>query len=755
MYTPLRVFSPFSIGYGAVKTDQLANFCVKNGIPAAGIADLNTLSGVMTNAKELRAKGIQPLAGMTLTLANKGVKGDVVFYATNKDGYQALLRMSNAANTQAPGADRLSILQAKELIAQDARNLVIMTGGIRGLASAVHKAGQDLSDVLYNLSFMGADLFVEIERNGDERDEAEADLIAAASDADLPVVATSRAAYTTPDMMDAHDTFLCISEKTYKSQDDRAKSKPGLHIATPEEMSARFADLPNALLNSIEISRKAAFMIEPVQPHTPAYPVQNGESEEDILRADAAKGIAERIKGKPSVNIDAYQQRLKYELDVITKMGFAGYFLIVSDFISWAKVQDIPVGPGRGSGAGSLVAYALGITDIDPIDFGLLFERFLNPERVSLPDFDIDFCQERREEVIEYVRAKYGEDKVAHISAFGTLQARAVVRAVGRVQQLPYPQVDYYAKMIPQNPNNPVSLAGAMEEGDLAEELAKADSAMQRVFNTALKLEGLLSHVSTHAAGVIISDQPIADVVPVHIDQHGKLATSFEMKAAESAGLVKFDFLGLKNLDAIHGARSFIRKTNGEEIDFEDIAFNDPKTYANLAGGDGFAVFQLESSGMCRAMRELRIDNIDELIALISLYRPGPMEQIPTFAAVKSGEESVHYLHPEMEQVLSPTNGVMIYQEQVMEIARRLAGYSLGEADLLRRAMGKKIQSEMDAQRERFSEGAAAGWVEVELDDGTSKRMHALSKVSASDGTGRMVTLQDAMEQGLDISLAA
>jgi DNA polymerase III subunit alpha len=551
MYIPLRVISPFSIGFGAVKTKDLAAFCSEHNLPAAGIADFDTLAGVMTNAKELRAEGVQPMAGATFKLRFDGLTGDLVFYAKNQSGYKAMLAVANTLNTRAEGAERTSVAQAIEIIGERAADLVALTGGLNGLAYKAAEKGK-LTKLLTALSGAGFDLYAEIERNTDARPAAEVDVIAAAQDAGLPLVATSRAAYATPDMIDAHDTFLCIASKSYKAQADRPTSEEGMHIATPEEMESRFADLPNALANTIEIARKAAFMVEPVQPHTPAYPTENGESEESLLRARAAAGLDERLTRKCDVNAQAYRERLDYELDVIVKMGFPGYFLIVADFIGWAKAQDIPVGPGRGSGAGSLVAYALGITDIDPIDFNLLFERFLNPDRVSLPDFDIDFCQERRDEVIEYVRAKFGADKVAHIAAFGTLQARAVVRAVGRVMQLPYPQVDRYAKMIPQNPSNPVTLAEAMEGEDLAAELDRADSSMKEVFTTALRLEGLFSHVSTHAAGVIISDRPIAEVVPVHIDQHGKRPRRpGSSSSTSSGGKTSTSFMGHASSSAI------------------------------------------------------------------------------------------------------------------------------------------------------------------------------------------------------------
>ena len=399
------------------------------------------------------------------------------------------------------------------------------------------------------------------------------------------------------------------------------------------------------------------------------------------------------------------------------------------------------------------MAYALGITDIDPLPFGLIFERFLNPDRVSMPDFDIDFCQERREEVIDYVRGKYGADRVAHIASFGTLQARNTVRDVARVMQIPYPVADRFAKMIPANPANPITLAEAVEQTGLAEAIAESDEEIRTLFRISQQLEGLYRHVSTHAAGMIISDRPVAEVVPCHLDQNGKLSTSYEMKAVESAGLVKFDFLGLKNLDIIDAAIGFVKSTKGEDVDLDALAYEDPKTYAALAGGDGFSVFQLESAGMRQAMKQLKVDNIEDLIALISLYRPGPMDQIETYAAVKAGDQEVAYAHDEMREVLEPTNGVMVYQEQVMEIVRRLAGYSMGEADLLRRAMGKKIASEMEAQRETFAKGAAAGWVEVTLDTGETRKVHAQARFAALDGSGRQVTLQEALDREIEIAL--
>jgi len=757
MYIPLRVHSPFSVGFGAVQVDDLTAFCVEHGVPAAGISDISSLGGAMTLSKSLSAKGIQPLIGASFKVAQGDHVGDLVLFAASNAGYGALRRLANRWNTaSAPTAPSLGELS--EILGEDTADVIALTAGEAGLVEVLLDAGKDARATLEALAEMFGDrLYVEIQRDRGAPGPREAGLRRLAADLDLPLVATQEAHYATADMADAHDAFLCIADKTYLAEAARRRARKGCYLVEPEEMEARFADIPEAIANTVEIARRASFMLEPATPSLPAFPTEGGESEEDALRAQARAGLAARIGGKNDFDLadtrEAYEARLDYELDIIVSMGFPGYFLIVADFIGWARSQDIPVGPGRGSGAGSLVAWALGITDIDPLRFGLLFERFLNPERVSMPDFDIDFCKERRDEVIDYVRGKYGAERVAHIAAFDTLQARAVVRDVGRVMQIAFPVVDRYAKMIPANPSNPVTLAEAMEGEALAEAIEKADGDIKAMFTTALKLEGLYRNVSTHAAGMIISDRPVAEVVPVHRDKHGKLTTSFEMKAVEAAGLVKFDFLGLKNLDIIKGAVDFIAATKKETVDLDAIGFEDDETYRNLAKGDGFSVFQLESAGMRQAMKELRVSDIEELIALISLYRPGPMEQIPTYAAVKNGEQEVAYAHDETREVLEPTRGVMIYQEQVMEIAKRLAGYSLGDADLLRRAMGKKIQSEMDAQRARFSDGAAAGWVDIELDSGETKRVHSLTKVATLDGSGRMVTLQEAIDQELDVAV--
>ena len=476
-----------------------------------------------------------------------------------------------------------------------------------------------------------------------------------------------------------------------------------------------FADLPEATANTIEIARRVSFRPQTRKPIMPRFiqeikpDISLDEIEAQELRRQSHDGLTQRLAlhgPAPGHTSEEYLNRLNFELDVIEKMRFPGYFLIVSDFIKFAKSQNIPVGPGRGSGAGSLVAYALTITDLDPVRFGLFFERFLNPERNSMPDFDIDFCQIRRNEVIDYVRARYGEDRVAQIITFGSFLARGVLRSVGRVLEMPLGHVDKLAKLVPQNPAKPITLAEALAtEQKLREEVEK-DEKVARLFKISGALEGLYSNASTHAAGIVISDRPLHEVTPLYRDPKSDMpATQFNMKWVEPAGLIKFDFLGLKTLTVLAMASNLVRRRS-PEFNLENIALDDQETYAMLGRGETIGVFQLESAGMRKALVEMHADRFEDIIALVALYRPGPMANIPTYCAVKLGDEEPDYIHPAIEPILKETFGVIIYQEQVMQIAQVLSGYSLGEADNLRRAMGKKIKSEMSAQRDRFVSGA-------------------------------------------------
>ena len=559
-------------------------------------------------------------------------------------------------------------------------------------------------------------LYVELMRHG-TADEARSEpgLIELAYRHGLPLVATNDVYFPDRDFYEAHDALLCIAQGTVVADADRKRLTRSHYFRPAAEMRDVFADLPEACDNTLVIARRCAFIPQPRQPILPAFPSAEGIDEETALRRAALAGLDARLAAlglEEEESAKPYRDRLEFELDTIIGMGFAGYFLIVADFIQWAKREGIPVGPGRGSGAGSVVAWALTITDLDPLRFGLLFERFLNPERVSMPDFDIDFCQDRRDEVIRYVQQKYGRDRVAQIITFGKLQARAVLRDVGRVLAMPYGQVDRLCKLVPNNPAHPVTLEQALAAEPALQQQRDTDESVARLITIALKLEGLYRHASTHAAGVVIGDRPLTELVPLYRDPRSDIpVTQFNMKWVELAGLVKFDFLGLKTLTVL--ARTLeLLAARGVELDLSALPLDDPAAYELLARGDTVGVFQVEGAGVRDMLRKLRPDRFEDIIAANALYRPGPMENIPRYIAVKHGEEEPDYLHPALEGILKETYGVMTYQEQVMQIAQVLAGYSLGSADLLRRAMGKKIPSEMEAQRQLFFEGAAARGVE-------------------------------------------
>ncbi len=534
-----------------------------------------------------------------------------------------------------------------------------------------------------------------------------------------PLVATNEAFFANPDMYEAHDALICIAESAYVADTERRRLTPEHFFKSASEMQALFSDLPDAVANTVLIARRCAFMIETVKPILPPYDCGPDSSEEESLRAEARKGLESHLEahvftpgmaGEEREHVaQPYRERLDYELGVICDMGFSGYFLIVAEFIRWAKEHDIPVGPGRGSGAGSVVAWALAITDLDPLRFGLLFERFLNPERVSMPDFDIDFCQDRRDEVIKHVQEKYGRDRVAQIITFGKLQARAVLRDVGRVLGMPYGQVDKLCKLVPNNPASPVTLGQAMEIEPQLRAMAQEDEVVAKLIDVATRLEGLYRHASTHAAGVVIGDRSLDQLIPLYRDPRSSIpVTGFNMKWVEAAGLVKFDFLGLKTLTVLARAVDMVRRGKGEDIDLSNLPLDDPKVFEMLSRGDTVGVFQLESTGMRDVLRRLRPDTFEDIIAVVALYRPGPMDNIPSYIRRKHGEEEPDYLYPTLEPILRETQGIMVYQEQVMQIAQELSGYSLGSADILRRAMGKKIKEEMDKQRHIFVDGARA-----------------------------------------------
>ena len=689
----------------------LQKWAEENFIPAVAVTDRNNLFGALEISETLSGAGVQPIMACCFDVtdgAHQEWITQVSLYAQNEAGFQRLMELSSLAYLEAEdGVARLK----REHLFEKTDGLILLTGGSKGEAAQYILKGKQSEAEATLADFAKAypgRCYVELTRHG-EADEANSEpgLIEAAYKLGLPLVATHDVRFMKPGDAKAHDALMCISNGEYLGQDDRKRVSPEQYLKTSAQMVELFSDLPEAIASTVEIAQRCGVRATKRSPILPNFG-DGTRSEIDELKLQAREGLDKRLSEAPKLYAErsVYEERLEYELGIIEKMGFPGYFLIVADFIKWAKDNDIPVGPGRGSGAGSVVAWVLTITDLDPLRFDLLFERFLNPERVSMPDFDIDFCQERRGEVIRYVRDKYGADSVAAIITFGTLQAKAVVRDVGRVMQMPYGQVDRLAKLIPFNPANPPKLQEAIDEEPKFQDEIAQDPRVGELLETALALEGLYRNAGTHAAGVVIGDRPLTELVPLYNDPRSDLpATQFNMKWAESAGLVKFDFLGLKTLTVIDRALKFIRR-DGRDVGPEWDSLDDQATYDLMASGDTLGVFQLEGQGMRDTLRKVRPGNLEDVIAIISLYRPGPMDNIPTYVAGKEDPKNVRYQHPDLEPILEATYGVPVYQEQVMRMAQEIAGYSLGEADLLRRAMGKKKVEEMVAQRARFLKGA-------------------------------------------------
>ena len=749
-FVPLRIFSCYTMLDGAIEPKAIAKQARKLGFPAAALTDRNGLYAAMAFGDAAKGAGVQPIVGTMLGLARpdlpEGVTPSIdwlALYAQDERGYENLCALVSRAHldrpiTEAPHVDFAALEGRTD-------GLLALTAGGEGGLARLYAEDQPDGAARYadRLTALFPDrLYVELCRRGEAVEEAaEPHLLDLAYDRGWPLVATNPSCFTDTAFGDAHDAMLCIANSTYVDSEDRPRSSPAAWIKPAEEMKALFADLPEAIDNTLVVAQRCAVAAPKRKPILPSL-AGDREGEAALLRARAREGLAVRLariqeleakgvstsldtngdgepprqpfasseveKRSPDDWTAPYRARLEFELDVIIQMGFPGYFLIVADFIQWAKHHDIPVGPGRGSGAGSVVAWALTITDLDPMKLGLLFERFLNPERVSMPDFDIDFCETRRGEVIRYVQGKYGRDQVAQIITFGKLKARAVLKDTGRVLQMSYGQVDRLAKLVPNHPTDPWTLERALNGvPELAREYAN-DNGVRRLLDLAMKLEGLPRHSSTHAAGVVIGDRPLAELVPLYRDPRSDMpVTQFDMKYVEGAGLVKFDFLGLKTLSVLKRAVELLAK-RGVAVDLDALTWDDPEVYKLLQRGDTVGVFQLESEGMRRTLSAVRPSNFGDIVALVSLYRPGPMDNIPSFGRRKLGTEPIEYPHALLEPILAETYGIFVYQEQVMQAAQVLAGYSLGGADLLRRAMGKKVKAEMDAQRQTFVDGCAA-----------------------------------------------
>jgi len=742
-FVHLRVHSAYSLAESTLRLKSIAALAGGDSQAAVAITDSNNMFGALEFSQKMRDSGVQPIIGLQCLVADTRGTGEVVLLAQTEAGYEALCRHNSKALLEVEGGDDPVV--SFDALAQDCEGLILLTGGaMNGFVGAAAAEGQTalVGDRIAALKTAFANrVYIEIQRHGlAEEQRAEPVLLDMALAADLPLVATNDCRFESRDMVTPHDVLVCIGNGRKLAEEDRPPFTAEHYFKTAAEMTALFADLPEATRNSMVIAQRCSFMAETRNPILPTFASEAGLGEEDELKRQAEEGLEDRLQrhvftpemdeAARSAAATPYRERLEFELGVINQMGFPGYFLIVADFIQWAKRRDIPVGPGRGSGAGSVVAWALSITDLDPLRWGLLFERFLNPERVSMPDFDIDFCQDRREEVIGYVQEKYGFDRVAQIITFGSLQARAALRDVGRVLEMPYPQVDRIAKLIPNNPANPTTIAQALETEEDLRQQRRDDEQVAELIDISMKIEGLYRHASTHAAGLVIGDRPLDQLVPLYRDPRSPMpVTQFNMKWVELAGLVKFDFLGLKTLTVLQRAVAFLAD-RGIDIDLSAIPLDDTKTFEMLSAGETVGVFQLESAGMRDVLKGLKPDRFEDIIAVVALYRPGPMENIKHYVARKHDPSQVTYMHPNLEPVLAETYGIMIYQEQVQQAARVLAGYTLGGADLLRRAMGKKIKEEMDKQRQTFIKGA------IENDLSEQLASDVFDQISAFAGYG-------------------
>ena len=717
-FNHLKIHSQYSICQGAVKIDDLKDFSKFNKIKSLGLCDTTNLCGALEFAEKISKVGSQPIIGTQINFKYGDTTGLLPLFALNEEGYKRIIKLSSFSFLD---NDELSEPHLNfEKLLEDTHGVAIFSGTVFGLFGQLFDKGKfsEILDLYTKLKISFSDRFyLEIQRHNDQNEIGfEKFNLNKSLELEIPIIATNEVFYLNKDMHEAHDALICIGNKTYVNDKTRIKFSDQHYFKTNSEMSTLFADLPEALENNYNFPFRCNFRPLFSNPILPNISSEKGGNADDILRKDSLHGLKikfDKIFKIKNNDLDnnkiflEYKDRLDHELSIIIEMKYASYFLIVSDYIKWAKNNDIPVGPGRGSGAGSLVAWCLSITDVDPIKFNLIFERFLNPDRISMPDFDIDFCEDKRDLVFEYLTKKY-KDSVAHIITFGKLKARMVIRDVGRVLGLPYGFVDSISKMIPFDPSRPQSLSECIAGEPRLQKLVNEDTRVKKLTDLSLKLEGLNRNVATHAAGVVIADKKLTEVVPLYKDVSANLllpSTQFDMYSAENAGLVKFDFLGLKTLTVINNTQKLVRKIN-KDFDIENISYEDQKVFDLLSSGNTVGLFQVESAGMREALVQMKPNHIEDIIALVALYRPGPMSNIPTYNDCKHGRQAPDYLHPLLEDILKPTYGVIIYQEQVMQIAQKLSGFTAGQADLLRRAMGKKKRAELEKQKQGFIAGA-------------------------------------------------
>ena len=717
-YNHLKIHTQYSICEGAIKIDDLQDFSKSNKIQSLALCDTSNLCGALEFAEKISKAGTQPIIGTQINFKYADTIGLLSLFSLNEEGYKRIIKLSSLSYLE---NDELSDphIDFEELL-EDTEGVALFSGTVFGLFGKLFDKGKfsEIHDMYNKIKSKFNDRFyLEIQRHNDQNELGfEKFNLKKSLELEIPIIATNEVFYLDKNMHEAHDALICIGNKTYINEKNRIKLSNQHYFKSNSEMTELFADLPEALENNYNFPLRCNFRPLFSNPILPNISSEEGGNADDVLKKDSLHGLRikfDKIFGIKSNELENnkkyfdYKDRLEHELSIIIEMKYSSYFLIVSDYIKWAKNNDIPVGPGRGSGAGSLVAWCLSITDVDPIKFNLIFERFLNPDRISMPDFDIDFCEEKRDLVFEYLTKKY-KDSVAHIITFGKLKARMVIRDVGRVLGLPYGFVDSISKMIPFDPSRPQSLSQCIAGEPRLQKLVNEDPRVKKLTDLSLKLEGLNRNVATHAAGVVIADKKLTEVVPLYKDVSANLllpSTQFDMYSAENAGLVKFDFLGLKTLTVINNTQKLVKKID-KNFNIENISYEDQKVFDLLSSGNTVGLFQVESAGMREALVQMKPNHIEDIIALVALYRPGPMSNIPTYNDCKHGRQTPDYLHPLLEDILKPTYGVIIYQEQVMQIAQKLSGFTAGEADLLRRAMGKKKRAELEKQKQGFIAGA-------------------------------------------------
>ena len=726
-FNHLKIHSQYSICEGAIKIDDLKEYAKENKIKSLALCDTTNLCGALEFAEKISKAGTQPIIGTQINFKFVNTIGLLPLYALNEEGYKRIIELSSLSFLK---DNEISdpYLDLKELL-NKTNGVAIFTGTINGLFGQLFNKGKftEIDELYSKLKSNYNDRFyIEIQRHGDQNEIAfEKFNLSKSLKLKIPLIATNEVYYLDKKMHEAHDALICIKNKTYINEKNRIRFTDQHYLKNNHEMSDLFSDLPEALENNYNFPFRCSFRPIFSKPILPNISSNEDGNADEVLRRNSSEGLKEKFKKifkiesknlSTNDNYLKYKDRLDHELGIIIEMQYASYFLIVSDYIKWAKENNIPVGPGRGSGAGSLVAWCLSITDVDPIKFNLIFERFLNPDRISMPDFDIDFCEEKRDLVFKYLTKKY-KNSVAHIITFGKLKARMVIRDVGRVLGLSYGFVDSITKMIPFDPSRPQNLTQCISGEPRLQKLINEDPRVKKLTDLSLKLEGLNRNVATHAAGVVIADKKLTEVVPLYKDQSSDLllpSTQFDMYSAENAGLIKFDFLGLKTLTVINKTQQLVKKKQ-KNFNIDNIDYEDQKVFDLLSSGKTVGLFQIESAGMRDALMQMKPNHIEDIIALVALYRPGPMSNISIYNDCKHGKKDPDYLHPLLEEILKPTYGVIIYQEQVMQIAQKLSGFTAGQADILRRAMGKKKRVELEKQKQNFIAGAVKNGISKDV----------------------------------------